>query len=87
MNAEDVKTYNIDNLYEVSVYKYSKIHTKYILGLNNELVAQATSENATLVTAHDPAVINKQYNTDTVTGSVRYVYSMASFLVWHLLNF
>ncbi|MBN1497695.1 MAG: VCBS repeat-containing protein [Spirochaetes bacterium] len=66
-------SYNADRLYEVTVAPGGgERHTKYFYGIKNELVAQMTRENASLVALDDPRIIGAYYAKDTLNGLCGY---------------
>jgi len=70
-------SYNADRLYEVTVAPGGgERHTKYFYGIKNELVAQMTAENASLVALDDPRIIGAYYARDNLKGLCGYAYGL-----------
>ncbi len=69
IKSDGTVTYNMEGLYELNLVPGRDDHyTKYIFGMDNELAAQATEINSTLLTLNTPSVINKYYNTASLKG-------------------
>jgi RHS repeat-associated protein len=76
-----IVTYNIDGLYELTQMPgRDDHHTKYFYGYNNELVAQMTKTNSTLIAMYAPLVINSYYADNTIKGISFRVYQYANYL-------
>ncbi len=78
-NGTDV--YNIDMLYEITQIPHRpELHTKYFYGIKNELVAQMTEDNATLIAFNNPPIINRYYSKIDFKGLILYSYEYLNYL-------
>lgn len=81
MLADGTIVYNIDGLYELTLMPgRDDHHTKYFYGYNNELVAQMTMIDSTLMAMHTPSVINSYYAGDSIIGLLLIGYQYANYL-------
>ncbi len=69
IRSDGTVTYNIEGLYELNLVPGRDDHyTRYILGMDGELAAQATEIDSTLLKLDDPQVNSKYYNTASLKG-------------------
>ncbi|TFH43717.1 MAG: hypothetical protein E4G96_00455, partial [Chrysiogenales bacterium] len=79
--SDGVIMYNADRLYEIAVLPGGEQHTKFFYGINNELVAQMSVENATLAAHDDPGIISATYAWDNPRGLILCSYRYLNYLV------